>query len=244
MVGDGLRAAPSAYIALQIFTARRPLRFYSRSVAAFAEACRPAYPAGMASVRQTGISANQGSSTDKEVAPCVTTDLSGYCVSSCWPVRRGALRLNRRRTADSSKAGSHRLPIVRTDAAIIMVGHGLDRPVHSSRKFGRKATCGATSITTSASNGSRRLPRLHRRTRASAVAGTGGAKRPALCLRRGERRQVSEVSTTRRGASRYSSDCISTSRDTVRVNSLESVPSVYSSSAGTSADISSLTLWS
>lgn len=56
--------------------------------------------------------------------------------------------------------------------------------------------------------------------------------------------QVSDVSTTRRGASRYSSDCISTRRDTVRVNSLASVPSVYSSSGGTSADINSLTLWS
>ncbi len=243
MVGDVLRAAP---IGLHCFT-----NLYSTSAVTLllskrSRICRgvPTSLPGWHGIGTTnGISANQGSSTDKEVAPCVTTDLSGYCVSSCWPVRRGALRPNRRRTADSSRAGSRRLPIVRTDAAIIMAGHGLDRPDHNSRKSGRKATCGATSTTTSASSGNR-LPRRHRLTRASAIAGTGGAKRPALGLRPGGLRQVSEVSTTRRGASRYSSDCISTSRDTVRVNSLESVPSVYSASAGTSADISSLTLWS
>src|SRR6516225_1252795 len=55
--------------------------------------------------------------------------------------------------------------------------------------------------------------------------------------------QVSEVSTMRRGASRYSCDCISTIRDTVRVNSLAIGPSVYNCSGVTAADISSLTLW-
>jgi len=48
----------------------------------------------------------------------------------------------------------------------------------------------------------------------------------------------------RRSESRYSLDCISMMRDTVRWNSLASVPSVYNSSGSHAADMISLTLWS
>ena len=54
-------------------------------------------------------------------------------------------------------------------------------------------------------------------------------------------RHVSAVSTSRRASARYSTDCISRSRDTVRGNSCASGPSVYSPSGSTAADAISLT---
>ena len=53
--------------------------------------------------------------------------------------------------------------------------------------------------------------------------------------------QVRAVSTTRRSSDRYSFDCISLRRETVRGNSCTSGPSVYSCSGGTAADRMSLT---
>jgi hypothetical protein len=52
---------------------------------------------------------------------------------------------------------------------------------------------------------------------------------------------VSEVSTSRRSRARYSDDCISCKRETVRGNSCASGPSVYSCSGGTAAEMISLT---
>ena len=53
--------------------------------------------------------------------------------------------------------------------------------------------------------------------------------------------RVSPVSTSRRSSCRYSLDCISCNRETVRGNSCASGPSVYSCSGGTAALMMSLT---
>src|SRR5690606_37048167 len=53
-----------------------------------------------------------------------------------------------------------------------------------------------------------------------------------------------KITAWRRSDSRYSRDCISINRETVRWNSLAMGPSTYNCSSGTAADIINLTLWS